>query len=131
MLILVFYAVSAGFTRDIHKEWLANLLDPFGSRPYNIMTKYMTVTEKNTQPVTLHGDLLVNRLIWLGISLLILFVIYSRFSFNTKKEKVKVKKERVSKKNTAPVFTRAGLIQFYFTASQTSPRAFLFPRALL
>jgi ABC-2 type transport system permease protein len=89
MVILVFYGVSDIFTRDIQKEWLANLLDPFGSRPFDIMTKYMTVDEKNLHAVTLHGDLLTNRLIWIGISLLILFVIYLKFSFNTKKEKVK------------------------------------------
>ena len=65
MLILVFYAVSAGFTKDIQKEWLANLLDPFGIRPFRIMTKYATVAEKNLSAVTLHGDLLTNRLIWL------------------------------------------------------------------
>ena len=100
MLILVFYAVSSGFTRDIQKEWLANLLDPFGVRPFNIMTKYMTVAEKNTLAVTLHDELLFNRLIWLGISLLILVLIYTRFSFNTKKEKVK--KVKASKKSVVP-----------------------------
>jgi ABC-2 type transport system permease protein len=92
MLILVFYAVSSVFTADIQKEWLANLLDPFGSKPFDIMTKYMTVDEKNTMAVSLHGDILVNRLIWLGISFLILIVIYFQFSFNTKNEKVKKQK---------------------------------------
>jgi ABC-type transport system involved in multi-copper enzyme maturation permease subunit len=88
MLILVFYIVSAGFTRDIQKEWLANLLDPFGIRPFKIMTKYTTVAEKNLNAVSLHGDLLTNRLIWLGISLVILIAVYYKFSFNTKKEKI-------------------------------------------
>ncbi len=100
MLILVFYAVSTGFTRDIQKEWLANILDPFGSRPFSVMTKYLTVAEKNTQAVSLHDGLLYNRLIWLAFALLILFVIYARFSFNTKKEKVK--KIKASKKNVTP-----------------------------
>lgn len=100
MLILVFYVVSSGFTADIQKEWLANLLDPFGIRPLDIMTKYMTVIEKNNEAVPLHGELLTNRLIWLSISFLILIAIYLRFSFNTKNEKVK--KEKIAKKNTAP-----------------------------
>ncbi|WP_298224617.1 M1 family aminopeptidase [Flavobacterium sp.] len=100
MLILVFYAISSGFTRDIQKEWLANILDPFGIRPFNIMTKYLTVGEKNTLAVTLHDGLLYNRLLWLGICLLVLFVIYARFSFNTKKEKVK--KTKIAKNNIAP-----------------------------
>lgn len=96
MLILVFYGVSQGYTRDIQKEWLANILDPFGTQPFGIMTKYMTVAEKNLHAIGLEGDVLINRLIWLGISLAILFVIYFRFSFNTKKEKPKKEKEKTT-----------------------------------
>lgn len=87
MLILVLYVVSQGFTRDIEKEWLANILDPFGFRPENIVAKYLTVDEKNAGPVALKGALLTNRLLWMGISLLTLFVIYFCFSFNRRKEK--------------------------------------------
>jgi ABC-type transport system involved in multi-copper enzyme maturation permease subunit len=118
MLILVFYAVSSGFTKDIQKEWLANILDPFGMRPFGIMTKYMTVDEKNLNAVSLHGDLLINRLIWLGISLLILAFVYSRFSFNTKNEKLK--KTKKEKTVVAPMVisniiftpTKAGIFSF-------------------
>lgn len=89
MLILVFYIVSAGFTRDIDKEWLANLLDPFGFRPEGIVAKYMTVDEKNISGVPLSGAFLYNRLIWVGLSLAGLFALYFRFSFNTRNEKKK------------------------------------------
>lgn len=114
MLMLVFYAISSGFTRDIQKEWLANILDPFGIRPFNIMTKYMTVGEKNTLAVTLHDGLLYNRLLWLGLSLLVLFVIYARFSFNTKKEKAK--KIKIAKKDVAPEL----LIESRFTPTKAN-----------
>jgi hypothetical protein len=95
MLILVFYAFSAVFTKDIEKEWLANILDPFGFRPLSILSKYFTVDEKNAQAVALTGPFLVNRLIWLTISLAILVGAYFKFSFNTKN--VKAKKEKKSK----------------------------------
>jgi len=95
MLILVLYAMSQGFTNDIEKEWLANIIDPFGFRPKGIMSKYLTVDEKNLYPVALAGPLLINRLLWLAISFIILFASYFKFSFNTKKEKVaKIKKEK-------------------------------------
>ena len=103
MLLIVLYAVSSGFTRDIKKEWLANLLDPFGFRPFSIITKYMTIDEKNTSAIALVGDLLTNRLIWLGISLVLLLIIYKRFSFSTKNEKVK--KVKQSKQETTPIVT--------------------------
>jgi len=101
MLILVFYAVSSNFTADIQKEWLANLLDPFGSLPFEIMSKYTTAAERNLNAIPLEGALLTNRLVWLGLSLLLLVVIYFRFSFNTKNEKVK--KQKTANSTAAPI----------------------------
>lgn len=109
MLILVFYIVSGSYTQDIQKEWLANLLDPFGLRPFQIMTKYATVAEKNLNAVSLHGELLTNRLVWVGISLLILVAVYYRFSFNTKKEKAK--KEKKAKAVEVPIIVSNAVFQ--------------------
>ena len=89
MFILVFYAVSSGFTADIEKEWLANIIDPFGFRPLGIFAKYMTIDEKNLHAAPLAGALLFNRLLWVGIGMVILAWIYSRFSFNLRTEKIK------------------------------------------
>jgi hypothetical protein len=47
MLLLVFYIISGNYTRDIQTEWVANLLDPFGSYPFENVTKYLTVAERN------------------------------------------------------------------------------------
>ncbi len=94
MLILVFYIISGQYTEDLDNQWLANILDPFGNKPFDDMGKYLTPDEKNFSVLPLAGDLLTNRLIWLGISLLILFLVYKRFSFNTRKEKVAKAKNR-------------------------------------
>jgi len=101
MLILVFYGVSSGFRNDINTEWLANLLDPFGFRPEAIMAKYMTVSEKNAHAVPLSGAFLYNRIVWLGLSGLILFSAYFRFSFSARKEKTK-KQKKVVEEVAAP-----------------------------
>lgn len=98
MGILVLYAVSAGFTKDIQNEWLANILDPFGFRPQNLLSKYMTVSEKNAHAIPLEGAFLWNRVIWMSISTVLLFVMYFRFSFNTRKEKAA--KQKASKQET-------------------------------
>ena len=118
MLILVFYAVSGQFTKDIKQEWIANLLDPFGNEPFNIMTKYLTAAEKNYSVIGLTGELLTNRLAWLGLSIFILILVYMRFSFNTRKEKAK--KQKSSKSDVTPAIisdfnltpTKAGLFTF-------------------
>lgn len=120
MLILVFYIVSGIFTADIQKEWLANILDPFGSKPFRIMTKYMTVAEKNTTAVSLHGDILINRAIWLMISLVILFVVYKKFSFSTKNKKSKKNKTKITSVEVAPKLRTTT----NFTPSKTNKLSF-------
>ncbi len=89
MLIIVFYAVSSGLLEDMKNEWMANLIDPFGLRPFDTLTKYFTIDEKNVNAIPLVGQFLVNRIVWMLISTALLVVLYLRFSFNTKKEKAK------------------------------------------
>lgn len=89
MFILIVYVVSQGFAEDIKKEWLTNLLDPLGGQPLDNMTKYATVAEKNTLATYITGDLLINRIVWVGLALILLFMLYRRFSFELKNEKVK------------------------------------------
>ncbi len=93
MLLLVGYIVSSGFTRDIEKEWLANILDPFGFRPLGIIAKYMTVDEKNAHGVPLSGAFLLNRIIWVSTSLLALWLCYFKFSFAAKNTTAKKEKQ--------------------------------------
>ncbi len=93
MGILILYVISSGYTADIKNEWLANILDPFGFQPFDTLTKYMTIDEKNTTAVPLVGQFLWNRLLWVGIALAGLFALYFRFSFNVKnKTSSKIKK---------------------------------------
>jgi ABC-type transport system involved in multi-copper enzyme maturation permease subunit len=89
ILLLVFYIITSSFTADIQKEWLANILDPFGFNPERIISKYMTVDEKNLHAVPLAGALLVNRMLWMGIGIAALVGGYFRFSFASRNEKVK------------------------------------------
>lgn len=94
MLILVLYVVSQGFMEDLEKEWLANILDPFGFYARGILTKYKTIDELNAAATPLSGPFLLNRLYWLGISLVVLLGIYTRFSFNARNEKAGSKANR-------------------------------------
>lgn len=96
VVMLVLYGVAAGFTSDIEKEWLSVLLDPFGFRPAAIISKYFTIDQKNTSAITLSGWLLFNRIIWVGFSFLILFIVYFRFSFSEKKQAKKGKKQVIN-----------------------------------
>lgn len=119
MVMLVFYIVSAGFIEDIDKEWLANALDPFGFRPLELASKYMTVAEKNQFPTPITGAFLWNRLLWLGIALVGLILLYTRFSFTLKNEKSKREKAEEPEMNlsNAAGATPAIHQQFGFSAA--------------
>ena len=101
------------------KEWLANLLDPFGFRPESIASKYMTVDEKNHAAAPLQGAFLLNRIIWVSIALLVLILSYFKFSFSAKKQKVK-KESKASLTSLIPTtqyqqFTQNSSTKFSWT----------------
>ncbi|MEG0885272.1 MAG: ABC transporter permease subunit, partial [Janthinobacterium sp.] len=67
----VLWAMAGVFTRDINNEWIAVLLDPFGVRAFGRMTRYFTAAESNAGLPPLSGFLLANRLLWLGITIVL------------------------------------------------------------
>ncbi len=69
--LLVAWSVSQQIVSNLDRLTLAARIDPFGNSALSLLTRYWTVAERNTLPITLTGELLWNRLIWLGISALL------------------------------------------------------------
>lgn len=82
LLLMVGYAVSQGLLSDLDYQKIAGLLDPFGLRVFGLETKYWTVAERNTSYVTLAGDLLWNRLLWLAVAAAFFGIASWGFSFS-------------------------------------------------
>ncbi|HEY1936501.1 MAG TPA: hypothetical protein VGJ33_01040, partial [Candidatus Angelobacter sp.] len=78
LILLTGYSVAGALLQDIQHEQIAALLDPFGTRAFELVTRYWTVAEKNGVSVGLQGRLLWNRLLWIGIGCLIFAAAYSR-----------------------------------------------------
>ncbi len=91
--VLVAYAIAGNLTSDLDNEQMAMLVDPFGLNTFQLLTKYWTVSDKNTQVFGLEGMMLANRLIWLGVAGLIWLGTYFTFSFSTRSRKRKGKQE--------------------------------------
>ena len=89
LVLLTGYGVAGALTQDIQNETVASLIDPFGSRTFDLVTRYWTVAEKNSVSVGFQGLLLWNRLLWIGIGCLVFAVAYSRFSFAERRSKAK------------------------------------------
>ena len=89
LVLLVGYAVSDAFLSDIRNETIAAITDPFGSRAFDLMTKYWTVSDRNRLSLGWEGLLLWNRLLWMTVSGLIFAFAYNRFSFSERSKKGK------------------------------------------
>ncbi|MFD2932935.1 ABC transporter permease/M1 family aminopeptidase [Spirosoma flavum] len=88
--LLVAQLVAGNFLSDVEHEHLAIYFDALGVGPFQLITKYWTVNDKNTQSVGL-TDMpeLINRLIWVGFGLVLLVITYVRFSFAEKVKKTR------------------------------------------
>lgn len=81
ILLIVGAAIASSLVSNLDNRTLAALVNPFGYAAIADITRYWTVSDRNTKVVTLSGLLLANRLCWLAISLGVLGLAYWRFSF--------------------------------------------------
>lgn len=87
--LFVGYSIAGSYMSDIENEFLGAMLDPWGSSAITLVTKYWTVDDKNTLLLPMDGVLLWNRLLWVGVSILIFVVAYWRFSFTDRSSSTK------------------------------------------
>ncbi len=81
--LMVSWGVSQTLLSDTEDQFLAAMLDPFGLAAISNTTRYWTVFDRNTLTPPLDGQLLWNRLLWMGLGLaMLLFAIY-RFRYST------------------------------------------------
>jgi len=104
--IIILYVFLGTLTTDINNEMIAVLCDPLGVGSYNVLTKYSTIEEKNTQLIAMSGLWLVNRAIWIGVAILTLILTYSRFTFAAKKTKPNKSDNKDTKYIPSPIFQK-------------------------
>ncbi|WP_426690300.1 ABC transporter permease/M1 family aminopeptidase [Rhodanobacter ginsengiterrae] len=75
----VLQGVAGYLSRDIDNHTIAAMLDPFGGRTLALVTRYWSSEQTNHVLPALHGVLLFNRLLWLGVSLLLFAAAYLLF----------------------------------------------------
>jgi ABC-type transport system involved in multi-copper enzyme maturation permease subunit len=107
VLFFVGYLASRRFTSDIENDHIAALVDPFGINAFSKTARYWTVFEKNTRlPWPPTGDLMMNRLLWLGVGLLLVGFTIWRFRFEQPNRAGKWRPVETA----APLAARAALV---------------------
>jgi ABC-2 type transport system permease protein len=79
VLVLVGYMFAVNLLGDFENKSLAALVDPSGSTALDVLTRYWTVAQKNTQLLPLTGLLLWNRLIWASLGVVVMLAGYFVF----------------------------------------------------
>jgi ABC-2 type transport system permease protein len=80
VFFVVYLVINAIFsaTRSLEHFWSA-IFDPVGLRALDAVARYWTPVEQNTLQFHLSGVFLYNRLVWTGVGLLSLIVVYALF----------------------------------------------------
>src|SRR4051794_35621681 len=94
LCLLVADIISGVLTQKLENEKLAALVDPFGNDAFGYMTKYWTVADRNGHALGLSGLLLWNRLLWVGVGLLVFAFCCWRFSFSERAARAGRRKEK-------------------------------------
>lgn len=82
IVLMVLQIMSNTITENIDNKMLAAVLEPTGSSALGYVTEYWSPVEKNENMIPLKGALLYNRLLWMGIALLICAISFFGFSFS-------------------------------------------------
>lgn len=107
MALLIIYLVGINLLQAPEYRELNALADPFLFSTFTEMTRYWTAVERNTTLLSYEGYLLTNRLIWLGITALLVGLSYKLFSFRTP---AKMPREKKSKKEIAAEAKQADIV---------------------
>lgn len=103
VIILMFFQELAGsLSFDESTRYLAAFIDPSGASAASYYTKYWTLAEQNEMLLPFKGVIIYNRLIWLGVSMLVFGLVFKHFSFSQNAFSLNFKKnrgERSIKKN--------------------------------
>lgn len=82
VIFFLFDLAANSVLSDIEYQSLAAMLDPYGSKAFQKITQYWTPSEQNERLLSLTDELLYNRLVWLGLGLVIMWFSYVKFNFS-------------------------------------------------
>ncbi|MFN7397959.1 MAG: M1 family aminopeptidase [Sandaracinobacter sp.] len=125
VVFLVLYLIVSGIigSKPELRE-LGAMVDPFGGAAFGNVTRYWTAAESNMMMPALEGQLLLNRLIWIGVGLAALALAYARFSFGEKG----VSQRKLARQAKAAARLAATQPQLVSPLPATTPDAAWWPR---
>jgi ABC-2 type transport system permease protein len=87
VVLVLGYLVLSTAIGDVQNRTVGALADPFGFLTYEVVTRYWTPQERNTELVPLWGLMLLNKLIWTAVGLALLGLTVNRFRTTVDEQK--------------------------------------------
>jgi len=81
ILLFLFYFIALFFLNNTTNATVIGISDPFGLNGLRFQMNNASTTQHNTELIRMSGPLSINRVLWPGLSLLILIFTYIRFNF--------------------------------------------------
>ncbi len=109
VLVLIGYFTVGQFSGTaLTVSTRAALADPLGGAAIDHITRYWPPFQRNTQLIPLHGILLANRALWLGVGAIFLGFTYAKFAFaypaeTSKRREVVEEKEPIRPADSLPI----------------------------
>jgi ABC-2 type transport system permease protein len=123
--LLLIKSIALSLISNMDNESLAALLEPFGAQAFHQITKYWSPSEQNTMLIPFEGNLLYNRLLWLGVGAGIMAFTYFKFKFSQFNEPISFFRKNKRELYTAPSFSNLSdvpkvtqVFNFKFSISQ-------------
>lgn len=102
LLLVIMKSVMRSLGSDLEYEQMSALIEPFGELALSYDTKFWTLEEQNTRMLSFSQFTMYNRLLWIGVSSLITFISYKRFSLVHLQESFKLFKREKGKNEIFP-----------------------------
>ncbi len=99
ILLLALYIVAQTFIGNVENIDKAAIFDPFGYYGFTADTRYWTVAEKNSLSVPFSGFMLKNRLLWIGIGIIVVLITYFAFKFRAIPSPLFKKRKAIKQQN--------------------------------
>ncbi len=82
VILMVCYLLSMFLAEDLENRTLAGIMDPFCVAALDFTTRYWTIVEKNSALPPIGGTILLNRLVWIGVGIVVFLWGFLSFRFS-------------------------------------------------
>ena len=109
LAFIVLLSIARLLAQDVNHYTLTAILDPFGSRTLQIVTRYWTPEQINHKLPPLRGLLLFNRLLWTGVALLLAGAAFALFRTDREGLRLRRRAERAEPPMLRPAFMASAM----------------------